>query len=73
MIFMDYIFYFSDNWWFDTCEPVIVVTCNCCEPVIVVFIFTRFLLVGVIFPPFLLVLLSPDCYTTNFGFIIKLF
>ena len=28
---------------------------------------------GVIFPPFLLVLLSPDCYTTNFGFIIKLF
>ena len=27
---------------------------------------------GVIFPPFLLVLLSPDCYTTHFGFIIKL-
>ena len=25
MIFMDYIFHFSDNWWFDTCEPVIVV------------------------------------------------
>ena len=22
---------------------------------------------GVIFPPFLIVLLSPDCYTTNFG------
>ena len=50
MIFMDYIFYFSVNWLFDTCEPVIVV-----------FFFTRFLLVGVIFPPFLLVLLSPDC------------
>ena len=26
---------------------------------------------GVIFPPFLLVLLSPDCYTTNVGCIIK--
>ena len=25
MIFMDYIFYVSVNWWFDTCEPVIVV------------------------------------------------
>ena len=23
MIFMDYIFDFSVNWWFDTCEPVI--------------------------------------------------
>ena len=39
----------------------------------VVFIFTRFLLMGVIFPSFLLVLLSPDGYTTNFGCIIKLF
>ena len=41
MIFMDYIFYFSVNWWFDTCEPVIVV-----------FIFHEVLVGGCYFPNF---------------------
>ena len=41
MIFLDYIFYFSVNWWFDTCEPVIVV-----------FIFHEVLVGGCYFPTF---------------------
>ena len=40
MIFMDYIFYFSVNWWFDICEPVIV------------FIFHEVLVGGCYFPTF---------------------